>query len=129
MDTNPIFLFSMLAIEAETAPALPQEDNSDITNSSVLAEKAEASLRLPDTQSAVAVRSALAAQYVAAGTECVKESEALIHDQHLMHQGWQAVVANLEDTAVDLGKGLEGFRRKFDHYLAQREENQVLQGF
>ena len=43
--------------------------------------------------------------------------EHLIHDQHLMHQGWAAVVANFEDIITSFNKRLEGFEKSWLEYL------------
>lgn len=47
--------------------------------------------------------------------------ETVIHDQHLQHQGWQAVVANLEDAAIILEKRRENLNSAFQKYLLNRE--------
>ncbi len=44
--------------------------------------------------------------------------ENLIHDQHLMHQGWAAVVANFEDIISSFSRRLEGFEKSWVEYLA-----------
>ncbi len=66
-------------------------------------------------------RGSLVFQYVRIASEEVRTCETLILDQHLQHQGWQAVVANLEDTAVALKRKKDVFCAAFEQYLAQRD--------
>ena len=44
----------------------------------------------------------------------------------LQHQGWSAVVANLEDLASDLRKHSERFVANFTEYLENREDHLAL---
>ena len=117
-DTNPIFLFSMLNIENSTPPEVQTEIESELSE---LTEKVNASLHLEDAQSTVAIRATLAQEYVKASTEQTRVCELLIHDQHLQHQGWSAVVANLEDLATDLRKHSERLATEFSEYLDKRD--------
>ena len=118
-DTNPIFLFSMVSIESSLPPEVPPEYD---TGEATLSEKAESSLSLKDTQNTVAVRASLAQEYVKASAEQTRSCETLIHDQHLQHQGWLAVVANLEDLATDLLKRSDRMEATYNTYLSRREE-------
>ena len=103
-DTNPIFLFSMLNIESPHSPEILIEFNETELN-----EKVNSSLKLEDTQSTVSIRATLAQEFVKASEDKTHMCEMLIHDQHLQHQGWLAVVANLEDLAYDLKKHSERY--------------------
>ena len=60
-DTNPIFLFSMLNIESSMPPEGHHETG---TSEAELNEKVNASLKLDDAQSTVAIRATLAQEYV-----------------------------------------------------------------
>ena len=115
-DTNPIFLFSMLNIESSQSPEILIEFNESELN-----EKVNASLKLEDTQSTVSIRATLAQEFVKASSDKTAMCEGLIHDQHLQHQGWLAVVANLEDLAYDLKKHSERLVSNFSDYLEKRE--------
>ena len=122
-DTNPIFLFSMVSIESSMPPEVPSEYD---TGEAALNEKVESSLSLRDTQSTVAIRASLAQEYVKASSAQTRSCETLIHDQHLQHQGWLAVVANLEDLATDIQKQLGRMESNYNSYLSRREEYQNL---
>ena len=122
-DTNPIFLFSMVSIESSMPPEVPSEYDTGETS---LNEKVESSLTLRDTQSTVAIRASLAQEYVKASSAQTRSCETLIHDQHLQHQGWLAVVANLEDLATDIQKQLARMESNYNSYLSRRDEYQNL---
>ncbi len=49
-DTNPIFLFSMSSIERSHPPDLPPGDHDSSSMHDDLLSRAEASMRLPDSQ-------------------------------------------------------------------------------
>ncbi len=85
-----------------------------------------ASLQLEDAQSTVTIRATLAQEYVKTSAEQTHMCEMLIHDQHLQHQGWSAVVANLEDLASDLRKHSERLILSYNEYLSNRGEQQDL---
>lgn len=141
-DTNPIFLFSMLSIERMEPPEISADfggsgggngsgsggsgGDSGGSGSDNLKEKVEASLTLKDAQSTVAVRATLAQEYVRCSSEQTRICETLIHDQHLQHQGWLAVVANLEDLATDLRKKSERMESYFNDYLIKRDDYQLV---
>jgi hypothetical protein len=121
-DTNPIFLFSLISIESSMPPEIHPEIASEFSESE-LNEKVNSSLKLEDAQSTVAIRATLAQEYVKASSEQTRMCEMLIHDQHLQHQGWSAVVANLEDLATDLKKHSERLEVTFHEYLEKRENH------
>ncbi|CAB4065027.1 RB1CC1 [Lepeophtheirus salmonis] len=127
-DTNPIFLFSMSSIEeggGGCPPLMPSNPNQDM-NSDRLKNKVESALSLPDASSTVAIRATIAQEFVEASREQSRLCETLIHDQHLQHQGWSAVVANLEDTASDLHKRYEKFQNAYKQYLKDRNHYKAL---
>ena len=66
--------------------ALPPEVATDYGFDIDLSEKVEASLKLKEAQSTVAVRATLAQELVKASSEQTRICETLIHDQHLQHQ-------------------------------------------
>eukprot|EP00095_Tigriopus_kingsejongensis_P007557 maker-scaffold104_size368486-snap-gene-2.42 protein:Tk07557 transcript:maker-scaffold104_size368486-snap-gene-2.42-mRNA-1 annotation:"rb1-inducible coiled-coil protein 1" len=127
VDTNPIFLFSMLNIEAPDPPVLAV---AVMTSSTEIQAKVEASQRMADAQSTVAVRASIAQGIVVASSHEVKLCQDLILHQHMQYQGWLAVVANVEDTAISLQKRRESLIRLFEDYLAHREDyRQVVETF
>jgi RB1-inducible coiled-coil protein 1 len=102
-DTSPIFLFSKTAIEM-SAPPTPTIDyygsNSSLISSSEvdLKERIDSCLNMDASYQTVIARTELAKQICDISSQIVRDCEKLVHDQHLQHQGWQAVVANLEDV-------------------------------
>lgn len=133
-DTNPIFLFSMVSIESPAPPEMPVDSDygtsggsgSGSSSESELNDKVTASLQLEDAQSTVAIRATLAQEYVKASSEQTRVCELLIHDQHLQHQGWSAVVANLEDLSGDLRKNAERLESSYRAYLDERDDLKEL---
>jgi RB1-inducible coiled-coil protein 1 len=65
---------------------VPPEVETDFGTDSDLSEKVDASLKLKEAQTTVAVRAALAQEIVKASSEQTRICETLIHDQHLQHQ-------------------------------------------
>jgi len=43
--------------------------------------------------------------------------EGLVHDEHLQHQGWAAIMANLEDCTYSYQKLLFKFENVYSSYL------------
>jgi len=134
-DTNPIFLFSITSIESTHPPSPSPSDLAEPAAAGPvggldLFARAEASLGLQDSQAAVATRAAIAKDFVEASNGQIEFCESLIHDQHLQHQGWLAVVANLEDTAADLRRRGISVGQRYRDYLARREEyRQMVETF
>lgn len=67
----------------------------------------------------VVSRCQLAQQLYDLGREMSRKCEQLTHDQHLQHQGWAAVVANLEDIITSFKKRIDLFQHT---YLIHSEE-------
>ncbi|QQP39297.1 Putative LOC100876743, partial [Caligus rogercresseyi] len=129
-DTNPIFLFSMSALEdsppQQQQSAIQQQQNAMDTSSERLKKKVDSALSLPDASSTVAIRAAIAQEFVESSLSTARSCETLIHDQHLQHQGWSAVIANLEDTASALSKRTEKFTADYKVYLKERHNYKAL---
>lgn len=117
-DTNPIYLFSKMAIEAATPPSPSVHYGSDVD----IPSQVEGSLLLPPTFGTVVARSQLAIQIHDVDKEEVEACEKLVHDQHLQQQGWAAVVANLEDITSALKHRSEIFSEAYTGYLTCRED-------
>lgn len=48
--------------------------------------------------------------------------EGLVHDEHLQHQGWAAIMANLEDCSNSYQKLLFKFESIYSNYLQSVED-------
>lgn len=48
--------------------------------------------------------------------------ERLVHDEHLQHQGWAAIMANLEDCTTSSQKLLLKFETSYVNYQHDLEE-------
>jgi len=123
-DTNPLFLFSLNTIENPNPPSLSLRDQVEVVDStySELLERADDSVGLPDSQESVATRVKLAMDFVEASNEQIDFCQRVIHDQHLQHQGWLAVVANVEDTSAALKRKNIALSKTYKAYLSQREQ-------
>ncbi|TRY75650.1 hypothetical protein TCAL_04589 [Tigriopus californicus] len=129
VDTNPIFLFSLLNIESMDPPSL-SPCSQEMTSSTDIQERVEAAQKLPDAQSTVAVRSSIAQGIVSDSHREVRLCEDLILHQHMQHQGWMAVMANVEDTATSLEKRRDKLAKVYEDYLKHREEyREVVETF
>nr|XP_022314385.1 RB1-inducible coiled-coil protein 1-like isoform X2 [Crassostrea virginica] len=117
-DTNPIYLFSKMAIEAATPPSPSVHYGSDVD----IPSQVEGSLLLPPTFGTVVARSQLAIQIHDVDREEVEGCEKLVHDQHLQQQGWAAVVANLEDITSALKHRSEIFSEAYTNYMTCRDD-------
>jgi len=89
-------------------------------------DQIENCLALPPTYTTVVTRCQLAQQLWEMAKEVNIRCENLIHDQHLMHQGWAAVMANLEDTITSFNKRLDGFEKSWVEYQAKEGERNVV---
>ncbi|KAL3869401.1 hypothetical protein ACJMK2_042086 [Sinanodonta woodiana] len=121
-DTNPIFLFNKSTIEAAIPPSPSVNYGSDID----LQGQVEGSLLMPPAYETVHSRSKLAQKFSDVDKEELIACERLVHDQHLQHQGWAAVVANLEDITVALHQRSELFQEAYANYMANRASYRQL---
>lgn len=51
--------------------------------------------------------------------------ERLVHDEHLQHQGWAAIMANLDDCSLSHQKLLRKFEKAYATYQHNLEEIKV----
>lgn len=51
--------------------------------------------------------------------------ERLVHDEHLQHQGWAAIMANLDDCSLSYQKLLMKFETSYTNYQHDLEEIKV----
>ncbi|XP_056017602.1 RB1-inducible coiled-coil protein 1-like isoform X2 [Ostrea edulis] len=117
-DTNPIYLFSKMAIEAANPPYPSVHYGIDVD----IPSQVEGSLLLPPTFGTVVARSQLAIQIHEVDREEEEACEKLVHDQHLQQQGWAAVVANMEDITSALKNRSDVFSEAYTSYMLYRED-------
>ena len=79
-------------------------------------------LDLQPSYMTVVTRAQLAQQLWEMGKTMARRCEQLIHDQHLQHQGWAAVVANLEDVVAAFRQRAENFENSFMVYLGTKDD-------
>nr|XP_020651628.1 RB1-inducible coiled-coil protein 1 isoform X1 [Pogona vitticeps] len=113
-DTNPIFLFNKEMILCERPPAIPK---TTFSAENEMELKVEESLMMPAVFHTVASRTQLAVEMYEIAKKLCSFCEGLVHDEHLQHQGWAAIMANLEDCACSYQKLLFKFENAYSSYL------------
>lgn len=79
-------------------------------------------LELPATYNTVVRRAQLAQRIYELGKEELVNCDKLVHEQHLQHQGWMAVIANLEDITDELQERCSEFDKVFRDHIERRIE-------
>jgi RB1-inducible coiled-coil protein 1 len=79
-------------------------------------------LELPATYNTVVRRAHLAQQIHEQGKDELKNCDKLVHEQHLQHQGWMAVIANLEDITESFQERCNEFDKVFRDHIERRIE-------
>lgn len=118
-DTNPIFLFNKEMILCDRAPTIPKTTFS-IENEMEL--KVEESLMMPAVFHTVASRTQLAVEMFEVAKKLCSFCERLVHDEHLQHQGWAAIMANLDDCTLSYQKLLWKFDTAYTNYQQDFED-------
>nr|XP_055038380.1 RB1-inducible coiled-coil protein 1 [Misgurnus anguillicaudatus] len=118
-DTNPIFLFNKEMILCDRAPTIPKTTFS-IENEMEL--KVEESLMMPAVFHTVASRTQLAVEMYEVAKKLCSFCERLVHDEHLQHQGWAAIMANLDDCTLSYQKLLLKFDTAYTNYQQDFED-------
>uniref|UniRef100_A0A8C5MH81 RB1-inducible coiled-coil protein 1 n=1 Tax=Leptobrachium leishanense TaxID=445787 RepID=A0A8C5MH81_9ANUR len=113
-DTNPIFLFNKEMILSDRTPTIPK---ATFTAENEMELKVEESLMMPAVFHTVASRTQLAVEMYEVAKKLCSFCEGLVHDEHLQHQGWAAIMANLEDCTHSYKKLLFKFENAYSKYL------------
>lgn len=121
-DTSPIFVFNKSVYEI----AIPPSPYTDYCPDVDLKERVESCLDMEVSYTTVVARTELAKNIHEISTQQVMACEKLVHDQHLQHQGWRAVVANLEDSVSDLCESFTLLESSFRNFLQERETDVQL---
>jgi RB1-inducible coiled-coil protein 1 len=70
----------------------------------------------------VVQRAQLAQTFNDLGKEELRLCDKLVHEQHLQHQGWMAVIANMEDITAEFQERCNDFDRVFRDHIEKRME-------
>jgi len=123
--SNPIFLFNKSAIMSPEQYSFnqPQSQNDQYIDSSLKQIQIiyEDTLELDASLKTIVARTDVAKKLNQLTTELKSTCEQLIRDQHLMYQGWQAVIANLEDVAVSFVDRVKNFEEQLKLFLTKRD--------
>uniref|UniRef100_A0A667ZUD8 RB1-inducible coiled-coil protein 1 n=1 Tax=Myripristis murdjan TaxID=586833 RepID=A0A667ZUD8_9TELE len=118
-DTNPIFLFNKEMILCDRDPTIPK---TTFSIESEIQVKVEESLMMPAVFHTVASRTQLAVEMFEVAKKLCSFCERLVHDEHLQHQGWAAIMANLDDCTLSYQKLLWKFDTAYTNYQQDLEE-------
>ncbi|XP_077956059.1 RB1-inducible coiled-coil protein 1 isoform X2 [Gasterosteus aculeatus] len=121
-ETNPIFLFNKEMILCDRDPTIPK---TTFSIESEIQVKVEESLLMPAVFHTVASRTQLALEMFEVATKLCSFCERLVHDEHLQHQGWAAIMANLDDCTLSYQKLLMKFDSSYVTYQHDLEEIKV----
>ncbi|XP_043917640.1 RB1-inducible coiled-coil protein 1 [Protopterus annectens] len=118
-DTNPIFLFNKEMILCDRPPTIPK---TTFSAENEMELKVEESLMMPAVFHTVASRTQLAVEMFEVAKKLCSFCERLVHDEHLQHQGWAAIMANLDDCTHSSQKLLCKFENAYSNYLQSVED-------
>ncbi|XP_047444804.1 RB1-inducible coiled-coil protein 1 isoform X2 [Mugil cephalus] len=121
-ETNPIFLFNKEMILCDRDPTIPK---TTFSIESEIQVKVEESLLMPAVFHTVASRTQLALEMFEVANKLCSFCERLVHDEHLQHQGWAAIMANLDDCTLSYQKLLMKFNSAYTNYQNDLEEIKV----
>jgi hypothetical protein len=119
------FLFSSLSLSSlsvcnscSTSSYFSLKINKDTD----LKSEVDKCLELPATYNTVVRRALVAQQIHEQGKDELKNCDKLVHEQHLQHQGWMAVIANLEDITESFQERCSEFDKVFRDHIERRIE-------
>ncbi|XP_068196812.1 RB1-inducible coiled-coil protein 1 [Antennarius striatus] len=118
-ETNPIFLFNKDMILSDRDPIIPK---TTFSIESEIQVKVEESLLMPAVFHTVASRTQLALEMFEVANKLCSFCERLVHDEHLQHQGWAAIMANLDDCTLSYQKLLMKFESAYSNYQSDLED-------
>lgn len=89
-------------------------------------DRVEACLDMEPNYNTVVVRAELAKQICEMASQQLHICEKLVHDQHLQHQGWRAVVANLEDIVKTFTASRALLEQQYAQFLCTKDASREL---
>lgn len=117
-DTSPIFLFNKTTIESSNPPQPTVDYGPDID----MKDRIEGCLDMQPAYNTVVSRAELSKQLHEMAAQQLLVCERLVHDQHLQHQGWAAVVANLEDITNAFINSSSILENSLTDFIAKRSK-------
>ncbi|CAH2066391.1 unnamed protein product, partial [Iphiclides podalirius] len=139
-DTNPIYMFSKPSVKDSRLKQSMVGDLSPIVELSTgsfrsdtrsafegksvvdLKSSVEMCCSLPPTVHTIISCATLAQQFSDLAHEVSRSCDQLVLEQHLQHQGWAAVVANLEDIYSEFCERSRSFKESFRKHRLKKEE-------
>ncbi|CAM9731064.1 unnamed protein product [Lampetra planeri] len=118
-DTNPIFLFSKELILHDRAPCVSRVV---LPGEAQMEPKVEESVIMPAVFHTVTLRTQLALEMQELAQRLCMVCESLVHDEHMQHQGWAAVTANLDDCSSAFAGLLTAFTRAYAAFMESRRD-------
>ncbi|CAH2104840.1 unnamed protein product [Euphydryas editha] len=138
-DTNPIYLFCKPSVKdsyiqqsmCDLSPIMElgscelRGDSRSAFDGKSLSELKTAVERccsLPRNLDTIMSCANLAIQFSNLAHDVSRSCDQLVHEQHLQHQGWAAVVANLEDIYAEFCERSKSFKEAFRKHRLKKEE-------
>lgn len=70
----------------------------------------------------IVTRAQLAATFYELGKKELELCDKLVLEQHLQHQAWMAVIANMEDITAEFQARCDDFDKVFKEHIERRSE-------
>ncbi|XP_074601632.1 autophagy-related 17 [Brevipalpus obovatus] len=118
-ETNPIFLFNRESIENDTPPTPTVDYGQDVN----MKDRIDSCLGMEPSYNTVVSRAELAQQLNEIACQQLSICERLVQDQHLQHQGWAAVIANLEDKGKELITEAGLLKEEYEKLCGEKESH------
>lgn len=118
-ETNPIFLFNRESIENDTPPTPTVDYGQDVN----MKDRIDSCLGMEPSYNTVVSRAELAQQLNEIACQQLSICERLVQDQHLQHQGWAAVIANLEDKGKELIAEAGLLKEEYEKLCGEKESH------
>lgn len=116
-ETNPIFLFNRETIESDNPPPA----TVDYGQNPDMKERIDSCLIMEPSYNTVVSRAELAQQLYEIAHQQLSACERMVQDQHLQHQGWAAVIANLDDKSKELVAKSVVLKAEYDKLIDERK--------
>lgn len=84
-------------------------------------DRVQSCLDMEPTYNTVVARTELAKHLCEMASQQLHVCEKLVHDQHLQHQGWRAVVANLEDIITTFDSSRNQLDINYSQFLKTKD--------
>lgn len=126
-DENPVYLFNKLFFDASpvssassVATSIHDDTNCDLQN------QVYDSSHMPSNYKALVIRTQIAHEFYEVARQQSRVCEHLVQEQHFQQQGWQAVVAHLEDVVCNCSSDAALLKKNFESYIANHQQHQDI---